>query len=203
MSSATEIIDVKRTFRCWMMVLALMALGVPQLEAQASMVVLARHAEKSGTSDTASLTAAGHQRASDLAKALAATRLDAIISTQYTRTRQTAAPAAKQARLEVTVVEGGNGVAANAEAVARAIDSLAPGSAVLVVGHSNTLTPIIAAMGGPQLPELCDLEYSTLFVLERPAPAASWRLLRSRYGASDPPGADQCHGTDQSMPQAD
>ena len=181
-------------------VLALSLMGnAPRLEAQASLVVLARHAEKSGTSDTASLTSIGQQRAADLAKVLSGTQLDAIISTQYTRTRQTAAPAAKQADLEVTIIKAGKG----AEGVARAVDELPPGSAVLVVGHSNTLTPIIAAMGGPQLPELCDLEYSTLFVLERPAPDARWRLLRTRYGASDPPGADQCHGTGQTMQRGD
>lgn len=182
-----------------MVAIALLTMATPVAQAQASLVILARHAEKSGTSDTASLTPIGHQRASDLARVLEGTRLDAIISTQYNRTRQTAAPAAEQAALEVTVIEGGMGVSANAAAVASAIDSLPAGSAVLVVGHSNTLTHIIRAMGGPDLPDLCDPEYSTLFVMERPVPGTPWRMLRSRYGAPDPPGADQCHGAGQSM----
>lgn len=190
---------MKRSARYWVVAAGLLAMAAPVAEAQASLVILARHAEKSGSSDTASLTAKGLQRASDLARVLKGTRLDAIISTQYTRTLQTAAPAAKQAALDVTVIEGGMGVRANADAVAHAIDSLPSGSAVLVVGHSNTLTPIIRAMGGPDLPDLCDPEYSTLLVLERPAPGATWRLLRSRYGAPDPPGADQCHGEGHSM----
>ncbi len=190
---------MKRSTRCWIVAIALLGVATPVVEAQASLVILARHAEKSGTSDTASLTTIGRQRASDLARVLRDTRLDAIISTQYNRTLQTAAPSAAQAALNVTVIEGGMGVAANAEAVARAVDSLPSGSAVLVVGHSNTLTPIIRAMGGPDLPDLCDPEYSTLFVLERASPGAGWRMLRTRYGAPDPPGADQCEGARNSM----
>lgn len=186
------------SFRLLMLVLLLVSCAAVA-NAQAGYVVLARHAEKSGPTDTASLTPVGQQRATDLAAVLASMRLDAIISTQYTRTRQTAAPTAAQTSLEPMIVEGGGRVSAHAEEVARAIDSLAPGSAVLVVGHSNTLAPIVAALGGPRLADLCDLEYSTLLVLERPAPDAPWRFMRARYGAPDPEGADQCHAPDGSM----
>lgn len=192
---------MKLLVRILAVVLVLLGAPIALVEAQASYVVLARHAEKSGLTDTASLTSAGEQRAADLAKVLAGTRLDAIISTQYTRTRRTAAPTAAHAALEPMIIEGGGSVMAHAAAVARAIDALAPGSAVLVVGHSNTLAPIIAALGGPTLPNLCDPEYSTLLVLERPAPAAPWRFMRARYGAPDPPEADQCHAADSSMRQ--
>jgi broad specificity phosphatase PhoE len=185
--------------RCVLLLVLLLAPGAAVAHAQAGYVVLARHAEKSGLTDTASLTSVGEQRATELAKVLAGTRLDAIISTQYPRARQTAAPAAAQAALAPVIVDGGGRVAAHAADVARVINALAPGSAVLVVGHSNTLAPIIAALGGPTLPDLCDLEYSTLLVLERPAPGAPWRFLRVRYGAPDRPGADQCHASDGSM----
>ncbi|HEU4799812.1 MAG TPA: histidine phosphatase family protein [Gemmatimonadales bacterium] len=183
----------------WMLSLLLLAPGAEVAHAQAGYVVLARHAEKSGLTDTASLTPVGQRRATDLAKVLAGTRLDAIISTQYTRTRQTAAPTAGQTALEPMIVDGSGRVPAHAADVARAINALAPGSAVLVVGHSNTLAPIVAALGGPTLADLCELEYSTLLVLERPAPDAPWRFLRARYGAPDPPGADHCHAPDGSM----
>ncbi len=182
-----------------LLLLLLIVSGAGAASAQAGYVVLARHAEKSGPTDTASLTPVGRQRATDLAAVLASTRLDAIISTQYTRTRQTAAPIAAQMSITPTIVDGGGRVMAHAADVARTIDALASGSAVLVVGHSNTLGPIIAALGGPRLADLCDLEYSTLLVLERPAPDAPWRFIRARYGAPDPPGADQCHASDGSM----
>ena len=194
---------MRRILRGLLVALVLLGSHVALLEAQASYVVLARHAEKSGLTDTASLTPTGQRRAADLAKVLAGTQLDAIISTQYTRTRQTAAPAAAQAALAPMIIAGGGSVTAHAADVARAIDALAPGSAALVVGHSNTLAPIVAALGGPQLHDLCDLEYSTLLVLERPAPGAPWRFLRARYGAPDPLGADRCHDADGSMRRGD
>jgi hypothetical protein len=61
---------------------------------------------------------------------------------------------------------------------------------VLVVGHSNTVPKIIAALGGPQMPEICETQFGNLFVLE-PAPAGA-RLVRSLYGAADPPNAPGC-----------
>ncbi len=192
---------MKRPTQVLLAAAVLLGAHVTLLEAQASLVVLARHAEKSSTADTASLTPRGQHRAADLARVLAGTRLDAIISTQYARTRQTAAPAAGQAGLEPTIIPGGGSVTAHAAEMARAIDALPPGSAVLVVGHSNTLAPIIAALGGPKLSELCDLEYSSLLLLERASRDAAWRFMRVKYGAPDPAGADQCNATGESMRQ--
>jgi hypothetical protein len=63
---------------------------------------------------------------------------------------------------------------------------------VLVVGHSNTVPAIIAALGGPKLPDLCDAAYSNLFLLHLPADGSAPRLVRSQYGVADPPGADRC-----------
>jgi hypothetical protein len=59
------------------------------------------------------------------------------------------------------------------------------------VGHSNTLGPIVAALGGPKLLDLCDGEFATLLVLELPATGPP-RLLRASYGAPDPPTAHDC-----------
>ena len=60
-----------------------------------------------------------------------------------------------------------------------------------MVGHSNTLAGIIAALGGPRVNDLCDPQYATLFVLELPA-SGSPRLIRASYGAADPADADAC-----------
>jgi hypothetical protein len=63
---------------------------------------------------------------------------------------------------------------------------------VVVVGHSNTIPPIIAALGGPALPDICDGEHARLFTLILP-PGAPSRLLQSSYGAPDP--AEPCGRT--------
>jgi phosphohistidine phosphatase SixA len=160
--------------------------------AQAALVILARHAEKAAPSGDPGLTAAGDQRANDLATALSGVRLAAIITTQYRRSQLTAAPIARTTGLQPLVIAATGDMKASADAVARTLDSLPQGSVALVVGHSNTLGPIIVALGGPQVPDLCDGEHSTLLVLARPGGAAGTSLLRSRYGAGEPPEASQC-----------
>jgi broad specificity phosphatase PhoE len=172
--------------------LALLATSWPlPVEAQAGFIILARHAEKAAPDGDAGLAAQGEQRARDLAAAVAGVRLSAVITTQYRRTVLIAAPAAGAARLQPLVIPATGNMKADAAAVARALDSLPPGSAALVVGHSNTLGPIIATLGGPPIPDLCDTEFSTLLILQRDG-AGGVSLLRSRYGAAESPEASRC-----------
>jgi hypothetical protein len=67
----------------------------------------------------------------------------------------------------------------------------AKGNAVLVVGHSNTVSLIVAALGGPRFPELCDAQYAGLYIVRVPAHGAA-SLVRAQYGAPDPPDAASC-----------
>ena len=172
--------------------LSLLCLLPGPLPAQASLIVLVRHAEKSAESRDPGLTPIGEQRAEDLARALTGARLTAIYTTQYRRTRLTAEPIARAQGLTPIVIAASGDLRADAAAVAAAINALPAGSAALVVGHSNTLGPIVAALGGPALPDLCDDEYSTLFLLERTGASVAPRLLRVTYGAAEPPGVDEC-----------
>ena len=80
---------------------------------------------------------------------------------------------------------------AHVDAVAAAVRARPAGDVVLVVGHSNTIAAIVAALGGPKLPDLCDPQYSMLFILEFPATGPP-RFIRARYGAPDPADADKC-----------
>jgi broad specificity phosphatase PhoE len=178
-------------FRCLLSVL-LAASPLALLEAQATTIILVRHAEKSSPTGDAGLTAVGEERAWDLVQVMAHVRLAAVITTQFQRTRLTGEPSAQAANLELTVVPAGPDKNANNAAVVRAVDALPAGSAALVVGHSNTLAGIIAALGGPALPDLCDGEHSTLFVLERPGSEKPVSLVRARYGAAEPPEASEC-----------
>jgi len=162
------------------------------LHAQGTTVLLVRHAEKAAPTGDPGLTAAGEARAQALADALQYFRLDGAVVTQYRRTQATAAIAAAARGLVPLVVPTGPGVAAHAESVAAAVRRFPPHSAVLVVGHSNTLGPIIAALGGPATSDLCDAEYATMFVLTMSESGAPARLLRTTVGAPDPPGASTC-----------
>ena len=169
-----------------------LSLHAAHLEAQGTIVILVRHAEKASPSGDSGLTSAGEARAQALADALQRFRLDGVIVTQYRRTQATAAPAAAARGLVPIVVSAGPTVVAHAESVAAAIRRFPPRSAVLVVGHSNTLGPIIAALGGPATRDLCDAEYATIFVLTTPEGGAPARLLRTSVGAPDPATATAC-----------
>jgi broad specificity phosphatase PhoE len=146
------------------------------------MVILVRHGEKAlePPSDPP-LSAAGQQRARDLARALTDAKVGTIITTQFERTRKTAEPTAVELKITPEVVQAGG--AAHARAVADQIMKHAGGT-VLVVGHSNTIPAIVGALGAPQPKELCDSEYDQVFTVVL-GDAGPPRLIRSRYGAAN------------------
>jgi phosphohistidine phosphatase SixA len=154
------------------------------------LVVLVRHAEKAEEPRAdPPLTEAGHARAMALLAATEAAGIDAIIVTPFARTRETAAPVAAARGLTPIEVPVVGSIAAHVEAVAAAVRAVPPGDAVLVVGHSNTIPAIVTALGGPELADLCDSQYSVLYVLSVPS-AGPARLVTASYGAADPPVTD-------------
>jgi broad specificity phosphatase PhoE len=158
-----------------------------------ALVILVRHAEKApAPADDPPLSEAGRLRAAALSEALAETRIDAVVTTEYARTRDTASPVVAVRRSESTIVRArGRSDDAHVAAVVAAVRDRKPGEAVLVVGHSNTIPAIIGALGGPKMPALCDTEYANLFILSLTGGAP--RLVRGYYGAQDPPNAADCN----------
>lgn len=181
--------------------------AMPTPAATPPLVIVVRHAEKApAPAGDPPLSAEGRERAAALAATLADAGVSAVIVTTFRRTAETAAPLAAARGLTPEVVpigsggmgmQGGmgGGVAGHARAVAAAARRHA-GGVVLVVGHSNTVPAIVAALGGPQLPDLCDAAYATMFVVRptpagAPAPPAA-SLVRAHYGRPDAPGAAAC-----------
>ena len=154
-------------------------------------VYVVRHAEKmtlNASDPDPDISAAGRARARDLASRLGTSGVTAILTTQFKRTQETAEPLASQLGITPEVVEAGH--VGDTELTAEAILKHR-GSKVLVVGHSNTIAPLIEALGGPHLPNLCDSQYSTLFIVYIP-PAGKTELIRQHYGASDPMTTSEC-----------
>jgi phosphohistidine phosphatase SixA len=180
------------TSRLFLVALPLLAVPRDSAVAQPATVILVRHAERAAApAGDPALTEAGIKRALDLAAALATARVSSIVTTQFQRTQLTAKPLADSLHLTPTVVRAGGPTLAHVDSVAAAVRRHSPGDVVLVVGHSNTIPAIIRALGGPIMPDLCDSQYSMLFVLEFPAAGAP-RLIRAKYGAPDPPDSDGC-----------
>lgn len=155
--------------------------------AMPDVVVLVRHAEKADAGKDPALSEAGLLRARALMPALAGLRVNTVITTQYRRTKDTAAPIAAQLGLAPQVIETRPGdLPGHVQAVADAVR--AQSGAVLVVGHSNTLMPLLAALGGPKLADLCETSFHHVFVVQPTASPARWAQFS--YGApSGAPGA--------------
>lgn len=149
----------------------------------ATTIVLVRHAEKAtNPPDDPPLSETGRARAQALLDALGNARIDAIYSTQYARTRSTAQPLADAAGVDLTIVRAAQGEPPYIATVAERARTEHPGGVVVIVGHSNTLGPTIAALGGPDdIGELPDEAYDRFFIVlvQEGEPT---RLIRARYG---------------------
>lgn len=146
----------------------------------ARVVFLVRHTERfSEPADDPPLTPVGQERAHALAAALRDSGVTAIVTTQLRRAQDTAAPLAKILGIQAEVVPIGDDAAAYWKATAAAVRRHRD-ETVLVVGHV-TVTGVIAALGGPRLPEICANVFSDLFMF---VPALGEEgLTRLRYGA--------------------
>jgi broad specificity phosphatase PhoE len=157
------------------------------IHAQETVVYVVRHAERAAGSGDVPISDSGRARANALLESLREARVDAIITTQFQRTKQTAEPLASALSLQMETVAAQGPAPDHATAVANAVRAKGAGKSVLVVGHSNTVPAIVAALGGPKFKDLCDDEYDNLFVvvLRDGSPA---RFARARYGAPAPAG---------------
>ena len=148
----------------------------------AQRVFLVRHAERFNDSrEDPPLTAAGKQRAEALADTLRDAGVTAIITSQWKRTKDTAQPLADLLKITPQVIPTADPPHEYFQATANALRRLKDDT-VLVVGHI-TIPNIIAELGGPQLPTICENVFSDFFLL---IPALGWDgLTRLRYGAHE------------------
>jgi broad specificity phosphatase PhoE len=104
-------------------------------------IYLVRHAEKELSADNPKdppLTPCGEQRAASLEVFLSQVQLDAIYSSDYSRTRSTAQPVAQNRNMETRLYDP-----KKLEEFAKVL--IERGENALVVGHSNS-TPVLAGL---------------------------------------------------------
>jgi broad specificity phosphatase PhoE len=145
-------------------------------------VILVRHAEKSVPEGDHPLSSTGRARARELARVLRHTKISAIYTTQFMRTRQTAEPLAKELGLAVQPV------VANATYVTDMLDRIRQehtGEAILIVSHRNTVPALIEALGVSPAEEIIEEQYDHIYVVTVP-PAGTPSMLTLRYGRSTP-----------------
>lgn len=151
-------------------------------------VYVVRHAERQedGTDDPG-LNDAGQARAEALAMVLADVQIGAVHVSRFRRTLETAAAVIEGSNLEVrTWPVTWAGVTEHVQALATGICSEYRDQSVLVVGHSNTVSPVVKALSGLEVEELSERDFDRLFQV-RLLPDQPAELLRARYGHFDPP----------------
>jgi len=144
-------------------------------------IFLVRHAEKvKDGSDDPILTPEGENRADELMYILKHVKLDAIFSTPYKRTKQTVLPTAREKSLEIQNYKPGE------RGFLEKVLNSHSGSAVLIVGHSNTI-PVLAneLAGRKDYNDLNDTTYDNLFIAHV-LPDGQTKIIRMRFGEHTP-----------------
>jgi broad specificity phosphatase PhoE len=152
--------------------------------AGAQTVILVRHAEQDRRvpGNDQPLSEPGRARAEALAQALANARVSLILTSQLKRSVETAVPTARQAKIASRVIPLGPDYLAQTVEAARAAG---PYAVVLIVGHSNTVPPLVKALGGKDAPNLDETVYDTMTTLRLDGPQVI--EVDSRYGGPSAP----------------
>ena len=122
-------------------------------------VFLVRHAEKADLTEDPELTPAGKVRSLELAKMLRSANIDYVHSSDFIRTRETAAPTSQEFGLTTNIYDPGD-----LEALATMIRET--GGRHLVVGHSNSTPNMVAMLGGDPGTDINEAsEYDRLYIV--------------------------------------
>jgi broad specificity phosphatase PhoE len=141
--------------------LALFLLGFVSVSTASAqpVVVIVRHAEKAANGgNDPELSSAGRARADALARILKDSGITAIFTSEFKRTRETAAPTATSIGVTATVVP-----ATDTDALVSKLHQL-NGNA-LVVGHGDTIPNLIKALGINSPVNIPDADYSELLIV--------------------------------------
>ncbi len=168
-----------------LLVLVLAALTAASWNASAAdqVIFVVRHAEQTAATDSGAqkrmmaddppLTPAGQQRAERLAALLAASGIQHIYTTEFLRTRQTAAPLAARLKLKPVMA------AAKDPGPLIAQIRKIPGN-VLVVSHATTIPDLLKKLGITDPVTIGDSDYGDLLIVVRPATGPP-TLVKLRY----------------------
>jgi phosphohistidine phosphatase SixA len=151
-------------------------------------VFVLRHADKSGPTSDA-LSAAGQARARLLARMLGECGVTRIYHTEFQRSRQTAKPlrdklgnAAKTVQIELGTLTGEQH-AAKVVAALRAGDD---GGVAVVIGHSDTVAPVVSGLGGVATITIEEHEFDQLIIVSTAAQGPA-TVIPLRYGDASTP----------------
>jgi phosphohistidine phosphatase SixA len=131
----------------------------PKVARSQDVIFLVRHADRASNEPDSVLSKAGEQRARCLAYVMKDANIKAMFATEFKRTQQTAAPVASEFHIEPRVIPRAN--------TAELVKALKASKTfpILVVAHSETLSPIVQQLGAGTITQPGALEYDKLIVV--------------------------------------
>lgn len=140
-------------------------------------VILSRHAETTGIGSDPSLSTAGQERATELDRVLNNTVIKVIYSTNFNRTKETAAAIATSNSLTTQIYD-----ANKLSQFADLILSQYHNQVVYVAGHSNTTNVLINQLiGSNKYGTIPDNEFDNLYIVSVSAKGNA-RVVHLKYG---------------------
>jgi len=145
-------------------------------------IIFVRHAEQTSHEETdPSLNDAGRQRVAELTRQLVdadvVAGIDAVYSTPFKRSQETAQPIADALDLPINSYD-----AADTETVLETILKNHKGKIILVVGHSNTVPVLIANLGASKnVPPIAQNEFDNIYIISIPW-FGKTKTIRLRFG---------------------
>ncbi len=115
-------------------------------------------------------------RAQALASTLKGKGVNAVYATEFKRTQQTAKPTAQAVGVDVIIINN-----ADRPTLIERAKSAPMGSAVLIVGHSNTVPDIVRELTGEAVDGISENEFDNLYEVVFEADGQK-HLVRSKYG---------------------
>lgn len=162
---------------CWvvLVLVGLSTVASAQQPEAVTTIFFVRHAEKLNNTNESPLTTQGKARAATLAQLLQEVAIQAVYSTKFVRTQETARPLAEARNLTVQSYE------AHDATFIKLLLQKHNGQRILVVGHSNTVPAMLNAL--TRRTDFIDLkpdEFDALFIVTIPR-AGTPVVLKLRF----------------------
>lgn len=157
--SGKRLFPFRNPVALFLIIASIVMSNVASAHEDAATYVLFRHAEKQSGTDP-ELTATGQRRAANLASLLTNVAIDHLWSSNYQRTRQTAAPLAEQGQMETVIYDA-------ADLPSFALQLLSQSGVHVIVGHSNTTHELVTLLGGEGGDKIEESEYDRVYVVSR------------------------------------
>ena len=145
-------------------------------------IIFVRHAEKATSPiDNPGLSAAGQRRAAELSRQLVdadvVAGVDAVYSTRYKRSQETARAVADALDLPINTYD-----VDDTEEILETILKRHKGKIILIVAHGNTVPVLIANLGASKkVPPIAESEYDNIYIISIPW-FGKTKTIRLRYG---------------------